>query len=121
MRALAPEGFIAYEHDAFMRWVLMSRPKQAKLEIALRRVCRPALSSMLSADSVLVPQRCHEPRQALRVVLGQKGSCRVPLPVAIDQRREVLFEKRKKHRRRTRFQKQRIGKNVFRPGAARGL
>src|SRR5713226_798758 len=83
--------------------------KQTQLLFCLRHVHPTTPSPILSADPIFLPQTRHQPRQPLRVSLWQKRAVCVTLAIKFDQGREVLFQKRKKHRRRARLQKERVG------------
>src|SRR5438270_5362378 len=64
-------------------------------------------------ELVLLAQPRDQLRQAFAVRRHKEGATLISLPVTLHQLRKILFEKRKKNRRRARFKKQGIGKNVI--------
>src|SRR6266446_62854 len=90
--------------------------EQAQLLLCKRHVHPTTPRSVLPTNSIFHPQTRHQARKPLRVSLRQERAVCVTLAIKFDQGREVLFQKRQEHRRRARFQKERVGVYVFRSG-----
>src|SRR6266849_8448857 len=83
--------------------------EQTQLLFCLRHVHPSTPSPILSADPIFLPQTRHQPRQPFGGSRRQKRAVCITFAIKVDQGREVLFQKRKKHRRRARLQKERVG------------